>query len=102
MRMQPTAGQAYDQDFHRFESQSLRSWLSEQFAAEETRLFLGSFACHAAVGPDDVGGGHLAWLFASVIQALGNRLVKGGMHRLPLTLAAYLRAKGGQIRRGCA
>jgi beta-carotene ketolase (CrtO type) len=85
---------------YRFESQSLRSWLSEQFEAEETRLFLGSFACHAAVGPDDVGGGHLAWLFASVIQALGNRVVKGGMHRLPLALAGYLRAKGGQIRTG--
>jgi phytoene dehydrogenase-like protein len=74
--------------------------LNEEFEAEETRLFLGSFACHAGVGPDDMGGGHLAWLFASLIQALGNRVVKGGMHHLPLALAAYLRSKGGQIRTG--
>ena len=87
-------------DEYRFELQSLRSWLNEQFEAEETRLFLGSFACHAGVGPDDMGGGHLAWLFASLIQALGNRVVKGGMHRLPLALTAYLHSKGGQIRTG--
>ena len=87
-------------DEYRFELQSLRSWLNEQFESEETRLFLGSFACHAGVGPDDTGGGHLAWLFASLIQGLGNCVVKGGMHRLPLALAAYLRAKGGEIRTG--
>ena len=87
-------------DEYRFETQSLRSWLNEQFEAEETRLFLGSFACHAGVGPDDMGGGHLAWLFTSLIQTLGNRVVRGGMHSLPLALAAYLHSKGGQIRTG--
>ena len=65
-------------DEYRFELQSLRSWLNEQFEAEETHLFLGSFACHAGVGPDDMGGGHLVWLFTSLIQTLGNRVVKGG------------------------
>jgi beta-carotene ketolase (CrtO type) len=87
-------------DEYRFQLQSMRSWVNEHFEAEETRLFLGSFASHAAVGPDDAGGGNLVWLFTSVIQALGNRVVKGGMHRLPLALAAYLRSKGGQIRTG--
>ncbi len=87
-------------DEYRFELQSLRSWANEQFEAEETRLFVGTFACHAGIGPDDAGGAHLAWLFASLIQSLGNRVVKGGMHNLPLALAAYLRSKGGQIRTG--
>lgn len=87
-------------DEYRFQFQSLRSWANEEFEREESRLFVGTFACHAGIGPDDAGGAHLAWLFASLIQALGNRVVKGGMHRLPLALAEYLRAKGGQIRTG--
>jgi phytoene dehydrogenase-like protein len=87
-------------DEYRFQLQSLRSWANEQFEAEETRLFAGAFACHAGIGPDDVGGAHLSWLFTSLIQVLGNRVVKGGMHNLPLALAAYLRLKGGQIRTG--
>ena len=87
-------------DEYRFELQSLRSWVNEQFEAEETRLFVGAFACHAGIGPDDAGGAHLAWLFASLIQGVGNRVVKGGMHNLPLALANYLRSQGGQIRTG--
>ncbi len=87
-------------DEYRFELQSLRSWTNEVFEAEETRLFVGAFACHAGVGPDDAGGAHLAWLFASLVQILGNRVVKGGMHNLPLALAEYLRSQGGQIRTG--
>ncbi|MCB0727992.1 MAG: NAD(P)/FAD-dependent oxidoreductase [Ignavibacteriae bacterium] len=94
------AGMPGGMDEYRFENQSLRSWLNEQFEAEETRMFMGSFACHCAVSPDDDGGGHLAWLFSSLIQDLGNRFVKGGMHNLPLALASYLRSKGGQIRTG--
>jgi beta-carotene ketolase (CrtO type) len=94
------SGMPNGMDEYRFELQSSRSWLNEQFEAEETRLFLGSFACHASLGPDDMGGGHLAWLFASLIQDVGNCAVKGGMHQLPLALAAYLRSKGGQIRTG--
>ncbi|MGB7295827.1 MAG: NAD(P)/FAD-dependent oxidoreductase, partial [Candidatus Aminicenantales bacterium] len=87
-------------DKYRFQFQSLRSWANKQFETEESRLFVGAFACHAGIGPDDAGGAHLAWLFASLIQALGNRVVKGGMHNLPLALAEYLRSKGGQIRTG--
>ncbi|HMQ70476.1 MAG TPA: NAD(P)/FAD-dependent oxidoreductase [Ignavibacteria bacterium] len=63
-------------------------------------MFLGCFASHVAASPDDTGGGYIAWLFASLIQALGNRVVKGGMHNLPLALAAYVRSKGGEIRTG--
>jgi phytoene dehydrogenase-like protein len=85
-------------DDYRAGLQSVRSWGNEHFAAEETRVFLGAFACHASVAPDDAGGGHLAWLFTSLIQDLGNRAVKGGMHQLPLALAAYLRLHGGEIR----
>jgi len=42
----------------------------------------------------------MAWLFASLIQDLGNRAVKGGMHYLPLALAGYLHSQGDEIRTG--
>jgi len=42
----------------------------------------------------------MAWLFASLLQDVGNRAVKGGMHHLPLALAAYLQSQGGEIRTG--
>jgi beta-carotene ketolase (CrtO type) len=85
---------------YRFGLQSYRSWSNEHFEREETRLFVGGWACHVSLGPDDVGGGHMAWLFASLLQDVGNRAVKGGMHHLPLALAAYLRSHGGEIRTG--
>ncbi|MGE5259834.1 MAG: phytoene desaturase family protein [Actinomycetota bacterium] len=85
---------------YRFGLQSYRSWSNEHFEREETRLFIGGWACHVSLGPDDVGGGHMAWLFASLLQDVGNRAVKGGMHHLPLALAAYLRSRGGEIRTG--
>jgi phytoene dehydrogenase-like protein len=85
-------------DDYRAGLQSFRSWGNEHFEREETRVFLGAFACHASVAPDDAGGGHLAWLFTSLLQDVGNRAVKGGMHHLPLALAAYLTARGGEIR----
>jgi phytoene dehydrogenase-like protein len=71
-------------DEYRAGLQSVRSWCEEHFEREETRLFIGAWACHVGLGPDDVGGGHMAWLFASLIQNQGNRAVKGGMHQLPL------------------
>ncbi len=85
-------------DEYRAGLQSYRSWANEHFEREETRLFIGGWACHISLGPDDVGGGHLALLFASLLQDVGNRAVKGGMHHLPLALAAYLRSHGGEIR----
>jgi len=87
-------------DEYRVGLQSVRSWGQEHFEREETRLFIGAWACHVGLAPDDVGGGHLAWLFAALIQDLGNRAVKGGMHHLPLALADCLRSQGGEIRTG--
>ena len=94
------AGLPHGMDEYRFELQSTRSWTREQFAAEETQLFLGTFASHASIGPDDVGGAHLAWLFTTLIQDVGSQAVKGGMHNLSLAMADYLRTKGGTIRTG--
>jgi beta-carotene ketolase (CrtO type) len=87
-------------DEYRAGLQSARSWCEEHFEREETRLFIGAWACHVGLGPDDVGGGHMAWLFASLIQDQGNRAVKGGMHQLPLALAGYFQSQGGEIRTG--
>jgi beta-carotene ketolase (CrtO type) len=83
---------------YRFGLQSMRSWCDQSFEAEETKLFLGSFACHANVSPDDAGGGHLAWLFDTLIQDMGNNVVKGGMGNLSLALARCLESLGGHLR----
>jgi len=37
-------------------------------------------------------------MFSGLIQQYGNNLVKGGMRNLPLALAGYLQAHGGEIR----
>ncbi len=87
-------------DTYRAGLQSIRSWSEEHFECKETRLFIGAWACHVGLAPDDVGGGHMAWLFASLIQELGSWAVKGGMHHLPLALAGYLRSHGGETRTG--
>jgi beta-carotene ketolase (CrtO type) len=83
---------------YRFGLQSMRSWCDQWFEAEETKVFLGSFACHANVSPDDAGGGFLAWLFDTLIQDLGNNVVNGGMGQLALALARCLESLGGHIR----
>ena len=85
-------------DEYRAGLQSCRSWCNETFESEEVRSFIGGWACHASVAPDDAGGGHLAWLFASLIQDVGNQVVRGGMHNLPLALSAHFRSQGGEIR----
>jgi phytoene dehydrogenase-like protein len=87
-------------DQYRFSVQSLRSWSGEQFVDEHVRLFLGAFALHANVAPDEVGGGQLAWLFDSIIQEFGNRIVEGGMAGVPQALARCLEDHGGEIRTG--
>jgi phytoene dehydrogenase-like protein len=46
-------------DEYRAGLQSFRSWGNEHFEREETRLFIGGWACHVSLGPDDVGGGHM-------------------------------------------
>jgi hypothetical protein len=43
---------------------------------------LGLFATFLGASPDDAGGAELGWLFASVLQNVGNSLVKGGMNHV--------------------
>ena len=86
----------------RFHFQSVRAWASEQFASDAMRDLMADFAGHAGFAPDDAGGAAFAFLFLSVIQDTGNRVVKGGMGQLPAALAACLRHHGGEIRTGVA
>ena len=83
---------------YRFSMQSVRSWADQTFESEATKTVFGSFATFLGASPDDAGGAELGWLFASVLQNVGNNLVKGGMNRVTLALAEYLQAHGGEIR----
>jgi len=83
---------------YRFSMQSIRSWANQTLEAEATKTLFGSFATFLGASPDDAGGAELSWLFASVLQNVGNNLVKGGMNRVTLALAEYLQAHGGEIR----
>jgi beta-carotene ketolase (CrtO type) len=78
--------------------QSVRSWANQTFEAEATKTLFGSFATFLGASPDDAGGAERGWLFASVLQNVGNNLVKGGMNRVTLALAEHLQAHGGEIR----
>ncbi len=83
---------------YRFSMQSIRSWANQTLEAEATKTLFGSFATFLGASPDDAGGAELGWLFASVLQNVGNNLVKGGMNRVTLALAEDLQAHGGEIR----
>lgn len=83
---------------YRFSMQSVRSWADQTLESEATKTLFGSFATFLGASPDDAGGAELGWLFASVLQNVGNKLVKGGMHRVTLALAEDLRRHGGEIR----
>jgi phytoene dehydrogenase-like protein len=83
---------------YRFSMQSVRSWAKQTLEAEATKTLFGSFATFLGASPDDAGGAELGWLFASVLQNVGNNLVKGGMNRVTLALAEYLQSHGGEIR----
>ena len=83
---------------YRFSMQSVRSWADQTLESEATKTLFGSFATFLGASPDDAGGAELGWLFASVLQNVGNNLVKGGMHRVTLALAEDLRTHGGEIR----
>jgi len=85
-------------DEYRFGLQSTRSWCDEWFEADETKVFLATFASHPGLAPDDAGGGRLAWLFNTILQDVGNKVVKGGMHNLSLALARYFESQSGEIR----
>jgi beta-carotene ketolase (CrtO type) len=85
-------------DAYRFSMQSVRSWANQTLEAEASKTLFGSFATFLGASPDDAGGAELGWLFASVLQNVGNNLVKGGMNRVTLALAEHLQAHGGEIR----
>jgi phytoene dehydrogenase-like protein len=87
---------------YRFGLQSLRSWANQTFTSEAIKTVFGSFATFLGASPDDAGGAELAWLFASVLQNVGNKLVKGGMHQVTRALAVDLEAHGGVIRTSSA
>jgi phytoene dehydrogenase-like protein len=87
-------------DRYRAGLQSMRSWCDESFEAEQTKCLFGAFAPFVGHGPDDAGGGEIAWLFASVLQAEGNKLVRGGMNELTRAMAARLESLGGRVRTG--
>ena len=93
----PPAGAEY-----RFSMQSVRSWVDETFESDDVRSFMASFALHAGLSPDQVGGAEFAWLFLSAIQDVGCSSVKGGMHNVSRALAEVLRDHGGEIRTGVA
>jgi phytoene dehydrogenase-like protein len=80
---------------YRFSLQSARSWAEETFESDDVRAFVASFALHAGLSPDEVGGAEFAWLFMSCIQDVGCSTVKGGMHQVSLALAEVLREHGG-------
>jgi beta-carotene ketolase (CrtO type) len=85
-------------DEYRFEMQTLRAWTKQWFENEAIRLFLGAFSLHVNTAPDQVGGGQLAWMFDSVVQDYGNKVVQGGMTNVAHALARCLQDRGGQIR----
>jgi beta-carotene ketolase (CrtO type) len=92
------AASSVGMDAYRFSMQSVRSWADQTLEAEPTKTLFCSFATFLGASPDDAGGAELGWLFASVLQNVGNNLVKGGMNRVTLALAEYLQAHGGEIR----
>lgn len=85
-------------DEYRFQLQSFRSWAKEALESEHAKALLGTWSCHVGMSPDDAGGAGVAWMFSGLIQQHGNNMVKGGMRHLPLALAEFLRAHGGEIR----
>jgi phytoene dehydrogenase-like protein len=87
-------------DHYRFGLQSSRSWCDETFESDEAKCLFGAFAPFVGHGPDDAAGAEISWLFASVLQTDGNKLVRGGMHQVSLALAAELKSLGGEIRTG--
>ncbi len=87
-------------DRYRLSLQSARSWCDETFESAQAKCLFGAFAPFVGHGPDDAAGAEISWLFASVLQAEGNKLVRGGMHKVPLALAAKLESLGGTVRTG--
>jgi phytoene dehydrogenase-like protein len=85
-------------DQYRFQFQSARSWVEENFQSPEMQYFFASCGLHGALAPDDALGANFAWLFAAAVQDVGVSIVKGGMHNVSRALAAELADHGGEIR----
>ena len=85
-------------DQYRFQFQSARTWVEENFQSPEMRYFFAACALHGALAPDDALGANFAWLFAAAVQDVGVSIVKGGMHNVSRALAAELADHGGEIR----
>jgi phytoene dehydrogenase-like protein len=75
---------------------TLRSWLDANFESEEVRTAFAAWGVHVGAAPDDPGG-IVTSAFGTVIQAVGNNPVQGGMQHLPEALARFLRENGGEI-----
>ncbi|MDQ4074289.1 MAG: NAD(P)/FAD-dependent oxidoreductase [Thermoproteota archaeon] len=82
---------------YRKQLQSMRSWCNENFESDEARVLFGTFAAFVGLSPDDARGGDLCFLFSTMIQDKGNKVVKGGFGNLPLSLTKYLESKGSKI-----
>jgi beta-carotene ketolase (CrtO type) len=85
---------------YRFSLQSVRSWVDETFESHDVRAFVASFALHAGLSPDEVGGAEFAWLFLATIQDVGCSTVRGGMQHVSRALASVLREEGCEVRTG--
>ena len=85
---------------YRFSLQSVRSWVNETFESPDVRAFVASFALHAGLSPDEVGGAEFAWLFLAAVQDVGCSTVRGGMQNVSRALANVLREEGCEIRTG--
>ena len=75
---------------------TLRSWLDANFEAEEVKTAFAAWGLHVSAAPDDPGGVATA-AFGTVIQAVGNNPVRGGMQHLPDALARVLHEHDGEI-----
>lgn len=84
-------------DLYRSSLQSMRSWCNEWFDSQEAKVMFGTFAAFVGLSPDDAGGGEIAYLFSTIMQDVGNNVVKGGFVNLPLALSKYLQSRGGKI-----
>ena len=72
------------------------------FETEEARSLVAAWGMHLDYGPDLTGGAVFPVLECFGDMLAGMNLVRGGAGRLPATLAAMLRARGGQILTGSA
>lgn len=85
-------------DQYRFQLQSCRSWVDENFESDEIKALLTSWGAHVGAAPDDGGSAPFPYLFSMIIQHYGNNMLRGGMRNLPVALANYLEAHGGEIK----